>query len=397
MKNQLIFILIIFFFFSCNKITETTLILDSEPAEKFIDIIDYIEKTSSQKLILKERSKKEMITIFNRNKSDKTLNSKIENLLDLEAYIKLKQDAVAFIDTSEVKGEKAYKLAFFNLPSRTRMRGDITVSWIDFWENNKNIKAAKFIKQLNKQKENIKNKAIRLSNKFYPSNIIKIDTIQTFFCLDGYRSSFTSNNVIYMDLITITDLNIERFTNILSHELHHINYSNWLSKKIELSTDKQKAIFSLQRGFILEGIAQQINFNDYSQQVKNLYNNKELLIKLNEDFIESLIRINESKTPLDTYQEYNSNIWKKSFPLLEKYCTEEISDNTVQHRPTYKYYISYQLYKVIEKNGKNEEFEFVLEHPESLLEIYNNLKNDNNIIPKYSDQIVELWKNNLLE
>ena len=157
---------------------------------------------------------------------------------------------------------------------------------------------------------------------------------------------------------------------------------------------KQKGIYNFQRGFILEGTAQQINFIDYNEQVKNLYNNKELLTELNKDFTENLIRISKSKTPIETSKESDSNMWRKSSALLEKYCTNDYEEYTISHRPTYKYYISYQLYKVIKKNEKKGEFKFVIEHPESLLEIYNNIRNEDNVIPKYPDEIVELWKSN---
>lgn len=398
MKKYISLILILTLIISCKKKKESILVFDSKPAEKFIEVIDYIEKSSNQKLIFKKFPNQVITSNYKKNKTDKILNTKINDLLQLPAYIKLSESTTAYSDSSKIKGKDAYKFAFFNLPLyRTRMNGDMVTAWINYWENNYNLKVSKFLKNLNENAESIKNRAIGLSNEYYPSNIVKIDTIKTIFCMDGYRSSFTSDNTIYMELIYSTDFNIERFTKILSHELHHINYSNWLLKKIKFTSDRQEAIFKLQRGLILEGIAQQINFTDYNQQAKKLYNNKELITELNKNFIDNLISISKSKTPLDTFQESNSNMWKNSDALLEKYCKEDHEEQTVSHRPTYKYYVGYQLYKVIEKNAKKGEFKFVLNHPESLLEIYNNLRNENNIIPKYSDEIVGLWKNNFLD
>lgn len=399
MKKYIYLILILTLLISCKKEKESVLIFDSKPAEKFIEVIDYIEKSSNQKLILKKFTNQVITSNYKKNKTDKILITKINNLLQLPAYIKLSENTTAYSESSKIKGKDAYRFAFFNLPFyRTRMNGDMVTAWINYWKNNNNLKVAKFLKDLNQNAESIKKRAIGLSNEYYPSNIVKIDTIKTIFCMDGYRSSFTSDNTIYMELIYSTDFNIERFTKILSHELHHINYSNWLLlKKIKFSSDRQEAVFNLQRGLILEGIAQQINFPDYNQQAKKLYNNKELITELNKNFIDNLISINKSKTPLDTFQESNSNMWKDSDALLEKYCKEEYEEETVSHRPTYKYYIGYQLYKVIENNAKKGEFKFVLNHPESLLEIYNKLRNENNIIPKYSDAVVELWKTNFLE
>ena len=398
MKKHIFLILLITLIFSCNKKNESILVFDSEPAEKFIDVIDYIEKSSNQELINKKFSEELIASNYKNNKTDKSLNTKINYLLELPAYYKLSKDATAYTDTSVIKGIDAYKFAFLNLPyKRTRMNGGRASLWIDYWENNHNLKASKFLNDINEDSESIKNKAIILSNEYYPSDIVKKDTIKTIFCIDGYRSSFTSENIIYMELIASTDFNIERFTKILSHELHHINYSNWLLNNYEFISEKQKGIYNFQRGFILEGIAQQINFIDYNEQVKKLYDNKELLIELNKDFAENIVRISKSKTPIETSKESNSNMWAKSSALLEKYCKENYEEHTISHRPTYKYYISYKLYEEIKKNGKKGEFKFVIENPESLLEVYNNLRNENNIIPKYPDEIVELWKTNFLE
>jgi hypothetical protein len=395
MKKYIFLISLTALIFGCQKKNESVLKFDSEPAEKFIKIIEYIEKSSNQKLSFNKFSEKLITSNYINNKADNLLNTKINNLLELSAYNKLNKDAIAYADTSIIKGKDAYKLALLNLPyKRTRMNGDRTSLWVDYWENKHNLQASKFLKDINKNSDRIKNKAIRLSNEYYPSNIVKKDTIQTFFCIDGYRSSFTSENIIYMELISSNNFNIERFTKILSHELHHINYSNWLLNNYEFISDKQKGVYNLQRGFILEGIAQQINFVDYNKQVKKLYYNKELLLVLNKNFIDDFLRISKSKTPIETSNESNSDMWRNSSTLLEKYCTEKFEENTISHRPTFKYYISYQLYKVIKENGENGDIKYAIEHPEFLLEIYNNLRNENNIIPKYPDEIVQLWKTN---
>ncbi len=272
MKKYLSIIIVISLLSSCKNINETTLVFDSEPAEKFIEIINYIEKTSNQELIIKKFPEEIITSNYNKNKADQFLNTKVDFLLELQAYHKLTEGATTYADTLEINGKEAYKFALFNLPYyRTRMRGDITYSWVDYWEKNYNLKASQFLKDLNKNAKSIKNEAIRLNNKYYPSNIVKKDTVKTVFCIDGFRSSFTSDDIIYMELIYSPNFNLNKFTKILSHELHHINYSNWLINNFEFSSEKQKGIFKLQRGIILEGIAQQINFVDYNQQVKKLY------------------------------------------------------------------------------------------------------------------------------
>ena len=110
--------------------------------------------------------------------------------------------------------------------------------------------------------------------------------------------------------------------------------------------------------------------------------------------MEDLFRISESETPFETFEELNSKMWINSNLLLEKYCKDDLENETSSHRPTYLYYISYLLYDTIEKNGRNEEIKFVIEHPETLLEVYNNLWSENDLIPKYPIDIIEIWKNN---
>ena len=398
MKKHIFIILILTLFVACQNKKESTLIFDTAPAKKFIELIDYIESSSNQKLVFNEFSEQLIASNYVKNKADITLNTKIRDLLALDGYKKLNNDAIAFTDSSVVKGKEAYKLAFLNLPyKRTRMNGDRTYLWIDYWENNHQLEASLFLKRVNENSDSIKQEAIRFGNDYYPSNIVKIDTIQTIFCVDGYRSSFTSGNIIYMELIAKSDLDIGRFTKTLSHELHHINYGNWLLNNYEFHSDKKRGIYKLQKGIILEGIAQQINFIDYNKQIKSLYYNAALLQELNNDFIEDILRISMAKTPTETYNKVTTAMWGKSMALLKKYCKEEYEVTTVPRRPTYKYYISYQLYKVINKNGNKEAFKYVLEHPESLLTMYNKLRNDTNIIPAYSDEIVELWESNFLK
>lgn len=395
MTKYLSIILIVTLFFSCKKKNESVLVFNSEPAEKFIELIDYIEKNSNQKLISEKFPDQRVLSNYEKNKTDKLLNIKINNLLDLPTYQKLSEITKVNSESFEIKGKNAYKFAFLNLPfNRVQMSGDINSQWIDYWQKKNNLKSINFIEELKINSENIKNKLSKLCNNYYPTNLIKKDTIETVFCLDGNRGNFTSDNIIYMDLITFTDFNIDRFTKVLAHELHHVNYSNWLLDYIKLNSDKQKAIFKLQRGIILEGIAVQITYEDYNYQVKGLYNNKELINELNKSFMEDLFRISESETPFETFEELNSKMWINSNLLLEKYCKDDLENETSSHRPTYLYYISYLLYDTIEKNGRNEEIKFVIEHPETLLEVYNNLWSENDLIPKYPIDIIEIWKNN---
>tara|TARA_R110002050_G_scaffold585_3_gene4218 strand:- start:886 stop:2082 length:1197 start_codon:yes stop_codon:yes gene_type:complete len=395
MKHLSLLILISIIFIGCEKEPKILLNFNTEPAIKFIQLIDFIEKESKIELDTIEYSKNQIISNYNRNKINKVLNKKIDNLLKLPVYKKLSDITSAFTDSTKFKGKEAFKFAFLNLPYKgTAMSGGIANSWVEYWKNDYNIKAIDFINELENNSERIKYESISLSKKYFPNIIEENQNVEIAFCFDGNRGSFRNENIIYMDILGFTDFNINTFTKVLSHELHHVIYSNWLNSRIKKKSDKEKAIFKLQSRIILEGLAQQINFIDYSSQVKELYINKELIKKLYENFVEALIEIENSDTPLSTFSEFNTKMWDDSSFLLEKYCNGEIEDKTIPRRPTYDYYISYKIYESIEKNGGFEKLQFVIEYPENLLSEFNRLRNDKDLIPKFPLEIIDLWKNN---
>ncbi len=396
MKNIFLLIFTSLIFVGCKKESKISMTFNTEPATKFIDLIDFIEQELNVELDTIEYSKNEIITNYSKNKNNKILNKKVDELLKLPTYKKLSEITSAYTDTSEYKGTDALKFAFLNLPYNcTTMTGGVAESWFEYWKNDYNIKAIEFISELKINSKRIKNESIKLSQKYFPNTIKDIHTVKTVFCIDGNRGSFTSENVIYMDILGFTDFNINSFTKVLSHELHHVIYSNWLNSRFQKKSEKEKAIFKLQSRIILEGVAQQINFIDYNSQVKEMYNSKELLNHLYKNFAEALIELKNSDKPLDTYYEFNSKMWNESSHLLEKYCNGKIEFETIPRRPTYEYYLSYKIYESIEKNGGKEKLQFVLNHPENLLVEFNRSWHDKSLLPKFPLEIVELWKNNI--
>lgn len=398
MKHLSLATLIFIILIGCEKKPEILLKFNTEPAVKFVELIDFIEKESKIKLDTIKYSKKQVISNYYRNKNNTILNTKIDELLELPVYKLLSEITTAYTDSIDLKGKEAYKFAFLNLPYKgTQMAGGVANSWIEYWQNNYDIKAKDFISELENNSERIKYESISLSKEYLPKNTVENQNVEVVFCFDGNRGSFANENIIYMDILGFTDFNINRFTNVLSHELHHVIYSNWLNSRFNKKTNKEKAISKLQSRIILEGIAQQITFVDYNSQVEELYNNKELIKKLHENFIEVFIEIKNSETPLSTYSEFSSKMWDDSYFLLEKYCKGEIQDQTIPRRPTYSYYIGYKIYESIEENGGFEELQFVIEHPENLLSEFNRLRTDKDLIPKFPLEVTDLWKNNFSE
>ena len=396
MKKLYLLSLIVSILGGCNNEPSIRLKINVEPAEKFINLIDFINDNSKIKIDTTKHSEIEIVENYSKNLQNKELNKKIDELLQLPTYKILSKTTGAFTDSINFEGKEAYRFAFLNLPYElVNMRGGASETWAMYWKNGYNGKALQFLKKIEQNSKNIEKEAISTCSKYLPKITYDIPEVKTFICMDGNRSSFMNNHSLYMDLFDFTNYDIREFQNVVAHELHHAIYSPWLRRKFSFKSDKQKAIYKLQYGIISEGVAQQTTYIDYTPQMISLYNNKELTNELNNDFINALVAINNSNTPMKTFRENNSLMWKRSMPYLRKYC-KDIERETYSRRPSYMYYIGFLMYNSIKNNGGNEKLLLSIEHPENLLFYYNEVWNENEMIPKFSNKIVELWKNNFV-
>jgi len=394
MKKIYFLSFIVYFFASCNNEPNIKLKINVVPAKKFIELLDYIDSTSNIKIDTTKHSKKEIANNYNENLQNKELNIKIDELLQLPTYTILSKTTGAFTDSINFEGKDAYRFAFLNLPYElVNMRGGTSETWALYWGKGNNKKSLQFLKKIDTNSKNIEKEAVATCSKYLPKIAYDIPDIKTFICMDGNRSSFMNSGHLYMDLFDFTNYDIDKFKNVVAHELHHAIYSTWLRKKFSFKSDKEKAIYRLQYGVISEGIAQQITYIDYTSQMVSLYNNKELIKELNNDFINALIDINNSTIPMKTYKEKKSLMWKNSMSYLRKYC-KNIDRETYSRRPTYMYYIGFLIYNSIKNNGGKEKLIISIEHPENLLQIYNQVWNENEMIPKYPEKLVKIWKDN---
>jgi hypothetical protein len=83
--------------------------------------------------------------------------------------------------------------------------------------------------------------------------------------------------------------------------------------------------------------------------------------------------------------------------LLQKYEPRKFDDETISHRPTYRYYIGYYLYRSIIENGKLGDLQKAINHPELLFDLYNQCWNEKSLIPKFPMKINNLWKTNIIQ
>lgn len=397
MKRILVFLSIIITFLACNKKEQGTLIFNTKPAVKFIDLMNYLEKKSPTGFDVKNYSQKEKKEAYQKNLEDSLLKNKINSLLDLPTYSVLSEITTAFIDTSKVHGKEAYRIAFLNLPYRTiSMTGGISESWLEFWKNKQNKKALKFIDDITRKSKTITRNTQDLAGKFLPTDLFDQRKIETIFCIDGNRGSFTTDAKIYMDLLDFNNFDIDQFTKVLAHEYHHVIYEKWLDQynEIKSKTEKEKVIFNFQKGIIMEGLAQQINYKEYSEQIMKLYNNKVLLKELQNTWMNTFKKIVNSKNPSSTFESESDKMWENGMPLLKKYCNGKIEEETYAHRPSTLYYLGFHLYHTILKNGGEKKLKLAINHPELVLEIFNQSRNDNSVLPEFPQEIVKLWEEN---
>jgi uncharacterized protein YjaZ len=251
-----------------------------------------------------------------------------------------------------------------------------------------------FINDITSRSKTVTKNTVSFAREFLPADLNDNRIIETVFCIDGNRGSFTIDEKIYMDLLDFDNFNPERFTKILAHEYHHVIYEKWLDdyNPVGKTDEAKKAVFDFQKGIIMEGLAQQINYDDYNQQIKDLYNNKTLIKELQDNWINTFKKIISSNDALKTYESESDKMWRNSMPLLKKYCNEEIEEETYPHRPSTLYYLGYHLYHSILKNGGKKKLEYAITHPDQVLEIYNKTLNEESVMPEFPQDIVKLWK-----
>jgi len=397
MKHLYILLGFLILFTGCKNNNNETLVFNTETATRFISLMDYLQNKSPKGFDNKQYTPKEKVEGYQNNLKDSILNDKIDSLLTLPTYSELAEITRAFKDTSTIQGKEAYRFAFMNLPYKTiPMSGGISESWINFWKEGGNKKAINFINTIKDHSFSVTENTIQLAEQFLPSDINNRSEVETVFCIDGNRGSFTVGEKIYMDLLDFKNFDLDRFTKILAHEFHHVIYETWLDQYnvIETLTEKEKVIFDFQKGIIMEGLAQQINYNDYNDQTKELYNKRLLLKELQNTWTNNFKAISVSKDPLNTYDTRSDKMWNQSSDLLKKYCKEKIEEETYPHRPTTVYYLGFHLYHSILKNGGKKQLDLVINHPDMLLETYNNTWKEGEVLQKFPEDIVKLWKAN---
>ena len=384
--------------FSCQSENETApLVFHFEQVERFIDVMDYLETKDSSGFAKEELSDELIRQNFEANRLDVVLNRKIDSLLSLSVYDEFSKITSCSVSDTIYKGRDGYRMSFLFLPkTRIRMSADMSENWATFWEKNHDAEVSKFLNKIKSEQNNISKKALSASSRLLPKDLTPPATTDVIFKLDNNQGSFTTDSQIFMEMFGFAtdDLNIDRFTNVLAHEIHHIYYGYWFSNQLssEKLSDKQEALFNYMKPILFEGIAQQFDHNGKSDEVKYLFNHRPVIEELFIEMTTSIRKIANSKEPLKTSEEENNKIWANRMFYLKKYRPNGYEESTIPNAPTLVYYLGYHLYNSILQKGGKERLDFVMENFDCLLEEYNKIYSTDLLIPKIPDDIVKLWK-----
>lgn len=370
--------------------------INTQQPESLIDLMYYI-KSNYGNYYFKDINVDSVERYLEMNNKNEILNRKIEYLLTNNVYDYFSEYVQAFNKDKIIKGKDAYMLAFKSLPWITiDMSSGLIERIVEYFSDGNEYYLQIFLNQINEDKKGFQDSTCNLLNNFIPTECVNLKTINIYFGIDGNRGSFADSNYIVMELIGMKKENFQNILFTLAHEMHHIYYGNWLSKKysdISLNSN-EKVWLEWQYRIILEGTAQFCNYNTYPQKIKELYGNKELITKLYDLWIKSVNELETSIYPEKYYSKMSKFIYNEfSEQLLKEYSDGNIKE-LMPYRPIIDYYISYNIYKTIfDKQGKEGLFNVIL-NPQSLLKIFNEARNKNSIVPEIPPGIISKWELN---
>ncbi len=374
---------------ACKSEENSILKINNEPALRFIGVINYLK--SKDTISINNGNTNDTIKITE-NRNDTVLKHKIETLLQLPEYTILGQSSSAFNNASTFKGKNAYREAFYNLPyKKVSMSGVLTDQWIEYWNNGYNIDAEQMLNKLNNNIVNIENNIIHTVNKILPENKNQDHNIEVVLCIDGNSSVYPCENKIFIDLIDYNNFN--DFENVIALRVHQHLYNRWF--KINFTEDN--TIYRWQKKIIVNGSSHLIGIDYKNKYIKDMYNNKELLNELYNEWITNYRALSNSQSPDTTYIEIRENTYTDlSFNRLKKYYKGDIIDvEAIRNRPIADSYIGYYIYNAISNEIGESGLKQVIENPAELLSVYNAIHKDNMAIPKMPNDIIDIWKLNL--
>jgi len=363
----------------------------------------YIEEKAGGKLACKKGDTTELQTAFNKNSKDSKLNALIDSLMNTtvryDGRMGLRHITVENFSKKTPRAKEAYRVAFTVLPDFcVELVGGIdnkTEIWVEYWNNHEH-------------RERVENAVIELSasmeaiiesltpdlKALLPDDVDMSVEVNIHLIVDGDGAFFYGNHSV-MDLVDEGFVNSPDFFATLKHEIHHIYYGNWFQERFGKKERSRSDwnLYAYQRRFITEGIATLYGHDLVPLEVQQMYANKDLIAELFDEWI-SLIRGLKGDSPEDAREIIWDYLGERSFEWQKKYWPGD-PDNIIQgYRPTVFYYVSYNLYNAILEHGGHEKLKYVIENPDKLPSVYNELYSETMLIPRIPDDVVMLWQNN---
>lgn len=372
-----------------------TVNLDTEQPAMLIELMHHIKSTHGSYSI-KGVDTSEISGLILTNQNDTALNRMIDKLLIHPVYNYLSGIMKATVNGTVIKGNEAYRTAFLSLPwKEINMSSGYAGRITGYFGRGGEDAALEIIKYLSQNKPAAEDSIFRKVNEFLPAECRVNGSVTICAVIDGNRGSFVDGNDIVMELTSYNRANPGLFLNTAAHEMHHVLYGNWLGMYYSDSglTAAEQMIFDWQMRLIYEGSAQLVNCGMYSQEVKELYNNRSLIAELFETWIDKFARLYSSDNAEAEYsdlQEYLYNTFAEE--LLKKYAGEKYKE-LMPHRPTADYYISYHIYNTVYQANGAEGLKYILLHPEELLNRYNESAGPEAIVPRIPEDVITIWKN----
>lgn len=380
---------------------KNSITISVEPALRFYRLMCYIENQSTNGLNCKNADKQLIKENYRKNTSDIELQMLIDSLLALPIYKQISSISKIYSKNGITyqKGKATFREAFNHLPNHCiPMNGGRPYTWVEFWTENNVYNIQQLINFIENNEQKIVENSIERCKQLLPSNCNMDVNAAIYTIIDGNRGSFQEENVIALELMNTELLDTTKFMNVLTHELHHKFYADWLHQKTSTKTknSRAKVYLQFQKSFIMEGVAQQYNISNYGNEVHALLHNQELINELFTGWISFTRKMSRSRFPRLTYAKAQKEHHKQEMQLLFKYCQAPISDEVIKYRPSVIYYLSFHLYNaILLKEGKNG-LMYAIENPDQLLKLYNNIHTEELLIPKIPEDVALLWENILL-
>ncbi len=377
--------------------------INTNQAELFLEVMQKIDSTKQKLYADKIELNKSESNILRADLiSNKSFNLLIDSLLCNPIYDIISKSVKCKVDSSLYNEKEAYRQAFYNIYDKEmEITAGMNETWLNFYYSTLKNETSIIIKEIAGNIYRYERDISVLVQKFLPSRNQNIQPVELFLGFDGNRGSFNDGKIIFMEGIFDGFNNSELFLLTLAHEVHHAVYGNYLEIKYpklnQLSENNH--ILKWQLNMVLEGTAQQINYNAYPSEVKELYNNKKLLKELFDEWIKLFREYADADNGKEYYQKF-SDYYFNQFALqkLSEYCPDQnIRKKIISRRPSFIYYLSYNLFNTILLKGGTESIIRSIVEPESLLSDYNKYMDNFNNNPQVPEDIVKLWRKNFEE